>query len=105
VSDHWILNEKHEAVRVDLETWATWFEKGMDNRRVASTHVGGGHISTVFLGLDHSFGGGAPILFETLVFGGPLDEEMTRYGTCDEAVAGHAAMVSRAESLLDGTKS
>lgn len=35
---------------------------------------------------------------ETMVFGGPLDAEMERYSTWDEAVAGHAAMVARCEA-------
>ena len=51
----------------------------------------------VFLGLDHSFGSGPPLLFETMVFGGPLDEEMDRYTTWDEAEAGHKAMVKRVQ--------
>lgn len=53
-------------------------------------------ISTVFLGLDHSFRPGAkPIVFETMVFGGPLDDGCVRYCTRDEAREGHAEMVRR----------
>ena len=52
-------------------------------------------MSTVFLGLDHNFGGGTPILWETLVFGGPLDGEMSRYETRLQAMQGHEAMVAR----------
>lgn len=52
-------------------------------------------VSTVFLGTDHSFGVGPPLLFETLVFGGDLDGEMGRYTTWDEAWKGHQTMVSR----------
>ena len=36
--------------------------------RVAETHVGDYWISTVFLGLDHSFHHGPPVLFETMIF-------------------------------------
>jgi hypothetical protein len=51
----------------------------------------------VFLGLDHRFGGsGPPLLFETMIFGGPLDEEMWRYSSWDAAEAGHAAAVRKA---------
>jgi len=46
-------------------------------------------ISTVFLGIDHGFREGPPIVFETMVFGGPLDEWQRRYATWDQAVAGH----------------
>ncbi len=36
-------------------------------------------------------------MFETIVFGGPMDEEMRRYATWDEAVEGHDEMVKAAE--------
>lgn len=50
-------------------------------------------VSTVFLGLDHRmFGEGPPILFETLVFGGPNDGRMERYCTWEEAERGHKVM-------------
>jgi len=59
------------------------------------------HVSTIFLGLDHRPWGahGPPILFETMVFGGPLDQEQERYGTWEEAAAGHTAMVARVRWL------
>jgi hypothetical protein len=47
------------------------------------------YVSTVFLGLDHSFGEGPPQLFETMIFGGEHDEYQERYSTWDEAEAGH----------------
>ena len=46
-------------------------------------------VSTVFLGLDHAFDGGTPLLFETMIFGGEHDEYQERYATWDEAEAGH----------------
>jgi len=65
------------------------------DRRVARTEVGDVVVSTVFLVIDHNhFGGGGPILFETMVFGGSLDQEMKRYRTWDEAAAGHEEMVA-----------
>jgi hypothetical protein len=95
-NDHYIL-EGHNTKAVDLITWAMWFEKA--ERHVADDKVGDVRISTVFLGLDHSFGGGRPLIFETLVFGGPLDGEMERYSTWDEAEAGHKQMAKRIEWL------
>ena len=73
--------------------WGRWYETA--NRSVARTKIGDSDVSTVFLGLDHAFGGHVPILFETMVFGGQLDQEQERYPTWDEAEAGHAAMVQR----------
>jgi hypothetical protein len=47
----------------------------------------------VFLGLDHNFGQGPPVLWETLVFGTSMDGEMRRYTSREAAVAGHADML------------
>ena len=77
----------------DLMAWSKWFEKG--DRVVAKTSVGEAEVSTVFLGLDHSFGGSAPLLYETMVFGGPFDGEQERYATKDQAQAGHAEWVAK----------
>lgn len=66
------------------------------NRAVAKTQVGPSHVSTVFLVVDHSFESGrTPVLFETMVFGGLLDQEQERYCTYEQAEAGHLAMVDR----------
>lgn len=73
--------------------WARWFETA--DRTVTRTAIEGGEVSTVFLGLDHSFGSGPLRLFETLVFGGWLDGQMERYATKEEALVGHAAMVEK----------
>ncbi len=49
-------------------------------------------ISTVFLGIDHNFFGGKPLLFETMIFGGPIDGEMKRCSTWKEAIKMHESM-------------
>lgn len=87
-----------EAVRIEGERDSDW-------RRVAKTEIGaeiGADIvvSTVFLRLDHRFGSGPPVLFETMVFGGPLGEEQDRYCTHEEAKAGHMAMVERVKDAM-----
>lgn len=56
------------------------------------------HISTVFLGLNHAFRDGPPILFETMIFGGVHDMDAQRYCTIDEAKQGHAEMVEFVKS-------
>ncbi len=87
--------EGHEVVPVDdLLEWGSWFETA--NRHVGLDIFGDVRVSTVFLGLDHNFGNGEPLLFETMVFGGPLDGEQERYCTWDEAEAGHKVMVEKA---------
>lgn len=85
----------------DVIEWATAFEKG--DRRVALTDLGGGvKISTVFLGIDHSFGEGPPLIFETMVFANRAGEEaMWRYSTWAEAEAGHARAVELTQQRID----
>jgi len=66
-------------------------------RHVAVDEIGDAQISTVFLVLDHNHGGhgnGLPILFETMIFGGPHDQYQTRYHTWDEALAGHTNILA-----------
>jgi len=84
----------HEPVPVDdVMTWARWFEANTAARIVGKTRVGDQEVSTVFLGLDHQYGSGPPLLFETMVF--PECDDCQRYSTWDQAVAGHDATVGR----------
>jgi hypothetical protein len=58
-------------------------------------------VSTVFLGLDHGWGDDEdPLLFETMVFGGPNDQDCIRYTTWAEAERGHFATVGALEARL-----
>lgn len=91
--DRYILDETGVPVpEPDLMVWGRWFENA-DNRVVQRTEIGAVAVSTVFLGLDHAFGQGAPLLWESLVFGGPRDGEMRRYATRAAAEQGHAELV------------
>lgn len=92
--------EGHEPKPVkDLLTWAGWFET--TDRKVARTELPDKVVvSTVFLGLNHQYGEGPPLLFETMIFGGPLDQQMNRYSTWDEAEKGHQEMVEKAKKSL-----
>jgi len=48
-------------------------------------------VSTVFLGLDHRFtADGPPVLWESMIFGGPHSGEQRRYTSKADALAGHA---------------
>lgn len=58
-------------------------------------------VSTVFLGIDHNcWGVGRPLLFETRVVGGPLDQEQWRYSTWQQASDGHAQAVAAVRTAL-----
>ena len=92
--DKYILKDRNPVVCDSLEKWAQWFEHHAEERKVGKTTVSGVFVSTVFIGLDHSFGNGKPIVFETIAFGRKnrsLAQE--RYSTWAEAEAGHKKMV------------
>lgn len=84
-----------------LGTWAAWWESEGPERRLAQTYLPNGYrVSTIWLGLDHAFGRGRPLIFETGVFrpdGNRLRGmvDMDRYATRREAHAGHKAMVEK----------
>jgi len=90
MNGRYILDGKKAIECNNLITWANQFEKA--SRKVAYDKKNGIEVSTVFLGLDHSFGGKTPILFETMVFGGKHDQESERYATWEEAEKGHHIM-------------
>lgn len=75
-----------------------WGQKLEHNRQVADTTVGSVRVSTVWLGLNHNWGDGPPLIFETMVFEGPDDGWLDRYATLEEAEAGHAEVVRRLEA-------
>jgi len=85
-----------DGTPMELMEWAVAFES-TQGRHVGDTvlDMGGREIkvSTVWLGLDHSFGDGPPLIFETMVFG--LDEEpQDRYSTYEQARTAHKAIVA-----------
>lgn len=96
---------------IDLATWCRLSED-LEYRRIGSTDLpDGSWVSTVWLGLDHSFSGvGPPLIFETMVFGPARDEkgrreqslDMARWSTLDEALHGHEQMVVRWTAKAEG---
>lgn len=81
------------GVPMTLEEWARAVER--EDRHIGDTTLPNGRrVSTVWLGLDHNFGQGLPLIFETMVFG-PDELDCQRYSTEDEACAGHQAMIEK----------
>lgn len=87
----YVENEYGRPVKIsDLKEWS-----GLLNvpRQVAYNYWFGLRISTVFLAVDHNFGDGDPILYETMTFGwtedGYWNTFCERYHTREEAKAGH----------------
>ena len=73
-----------------------WYRKlsDMDYKVIAKTNLPDGRqVSTVWLGLDHSYGG-PPLIFETMVFRDHIavDGIQERYSTEAEARIGHMAI-------------
>jgi len=101
VRDKYILDGRNPIPCADFMTRARWFETS--DRRVAKSDFGDVRVSTVFVGLDRSFGDGPPLLFETMIFGGPFDQDkyQERCSTWEEAEAQHAKAVEVARQSLN----
>lgn len=108
--------------------WAQWLESAAASRAriVAQTEIGPYWVSTVFLGMDHNWGGGAgpPILWETMVFGeagpdgrrrvvddnfgllndGSIWGDCSRYSSLAMARYGHAQTVAAVEAANERRK-
>ena len=89
---------RRDGTRCDLMEWAHSLERHED--RIVKQHRfwWGGRLSTVWLGLDHSFGEGPPLIFESMVFApGSRPEELdqVRYSTEQEALLGHARLLRK----------
>lgn len=63
--------------------------------RIARTTIGDITVSTVWLSIDHRFGYGPPLIFETMTFGEPWTNELRRYSTEEEAMRGHLEVLDR----------
>lgn len=97
---YYYLDQDHNVIPcVDVHEWSSKFVEHM--RRVRFDEVDKSQISTVFLGLDHNWGEGPPVVFETMIFSdnADIDSYMARYSTWDEAVKGHELTV---QAVKDG---
>lgn len=108
----YILNDQGEPVEVrNLMEWAMSCDGNRENWAVKQEVIEGIEISTVFLGINHNFRKGPPVVWETMTFG-PKGEPLAY--ACDRCAGGreqaeamHEAMVgvvraelaSRAEAL------
>lgn len=98
------LHFNRQGVPISMEQWVAEFSR--QDRSLKQTDLGAlGKVSTVFLGLNAGFGGGPPLIFETMVFGGPLDEYIERYATEEQALIGHDFTVMRLQLNYPEAKS
>lgn len=115
--EHYILDDSGEPVPVDLMTWGRWWEdsdkrivlQDHPNIRSRGTRTKGRYgrpsrrrlmVSTVFLGLDHNWGDGPPVLWETMIFGGPFNEYQERYRSRLDALRGHQQALGLVELFV-----
>ena len=99
-ADYWVERDGN-PVRVDFDEYVS-SRPSAGGRRVAEDWAEGYWISTVFLGVDHQFGPGPPLLYETMVF--PVTEDghtsyieayCDRYSTREQAAKGHKRIVEK----------
>ena len=90
----YILVDKKPVLVDEKEETFLKFYDDINQRIVAIDRIGDVVVSTVFLGFDHNFSDqGPPILFESLVMGGAMDDEMIRACTWEEAEKNHKKLV------------
>ncbi len=98
----YILQGKIPKPVTDWLEWSKWYSN-INNRIVKKTDLPNDvRVSTVFLGMDHSFGyfmnnesnNHTPILFETMIIGGEHDGYCDRYATWEQAEQGHEEAIN-----------
>ena len=90
---YFVLNDRGEPIlEPNVDAWFAWFERA--DRGVARTVVTPDvMVLTTFNGVDELAESDPPRLFESRVFGGPLDGEVVQYGTRAESLEGHTRLV------------
>jgi hypothetical protein len=103
---YYYLNDDHTYEACDA---IKCNEQMMNMRKHYTKHVkdeiiNGHRVSTVWLGIDHAYEEGLPLLFETMVFNkenGWIELYCDRYSTWNESLEGHKKAV---EWVLNGAK-
>lgn len=102
----YILDDNNIPMQMEDDLAAcTWLFNNQHRKRVAATTLADGvWVSTVFLGIDHSWGTGPPVLFETMVFSNEtfngIDTYTNRYCTYTDAMVGHRRVVDKLRKRL-----
>jgi hypothetical protein len=91
---YYYLEKDHSSRSCPLDEWSSQLRdmNKNDTKHVAHDKIDNYIISTIWLGLDHNYFGGRPMLFETMIFKDNKSFEdiyMDRYFTWDEALKGH----------------
>jgi hypothetical protein len=90
----YILTADNQPVAVSVREASKWIEENPTKKQIGFDILedeNGNEISvsTVFLGLDHSWDNQGLILWETMIFGGINDQYQERYNSYEDALEGH----------------
>lgn len=96
IRSYYAILDGKNVVPCDMETWIEKFRKD-ETYILKKTKVNERTVSTVFLGMDHSFCDPVPLWFETMVF--PECDICERYTTYDEAIDGHKKIVNELRNI------
>ena len=101
MTERYILKDGLAVQCPDLMEWGAWMEAHRSKSQKIFK-ISGLRLSTVFLGLDHSFGLGEPLLWETMLFNDDLGESegQWRFTFQGEAYEFHDAKVKELKALL-----
>lgn len=83
---------------MSLDEWSKAFE---EERHIGDDTIGGQRVSTVWLGINHNWGSGPTLIFETMIFGGPHDKYCERFATEEGARQGHWRIVQALRQGVD----
>jgi hypothetical protein len=96
---YYILRNGEVVEEPDYQKWSAWFESDFQEvELVAESRLGTSTVSTRFLALDMTLSQDSPpLVFETRVKGGWLDNQWERFASLEEAAAGHESWVERVQ--------
>lgn len=101
-SDWYILNPDHtiRLAETEEDKDIAYRQHAGKAKILVQEDVGNAWVSTVFLGLDHNWGEGPPLVFETMVFRDGNGDDCQRYSTWLQAMEGHRKVCASLTSGL-----
>lgn len=95
----YLLDENKKPYKATSLREALKIYENPDMKITKQDYIGDVFVSTVFLGIDHSYEKkGDPVLWETMIFGGKHDEYQERYTSHEDALAGHQRAIDLVKS-------
>lgn len=108
MSKWYILDNNHKPVHKPVLESAKWMEDNPNRKTVGYdelTDLNGDEVrvSTVFLGLNHSWNSKELVLWETMIFGGEHDQGyQERYASYEQAIEGHQKAINFIKTGYNG---